>query len=126
MPESTAWNGGEGTVWDRGHVYFATKGDNRVWDYHPKSGRIALLYDLALDPMPVLRGVDNIGVARNGDLIVAEDGGNMELALISFDLVVSPLLQVVGEPTSEIAGPFLRKRRRRRKSRRGRNDLHIP
>ena len=31
-PGSTAFNGGEGVWFDSGHVYFTTKGDNRVWD----------------------------------------------------------------------------------------------
>ncbi len=41
------------------HVYFTTKGDNRVWDYDTRSQRLAVLYEAALDPSVQLTGVDN-------------------------------------------------------------------
>ena len=40
-----------------------------------------------------------------GDVLVAEDGGNMEIVAISADGVVAPLLQVTGQDGSEITGP---------------------
>ena len=52
-----------------------------------------------------LSGVDNIGASRAGDLIVAEDPGNLELVLIAPDCGVSPLVRLHGQPTSELAGP---------------------
>ncbi len=105
VPESTPFRGGEGIVHHRSHIYFTTKSDNRVWDYDAKRKRMSVLYDAALDPGMQLRGVDNIDAARRGDLIVAEDGGNMELVLISPDRVASPLLRIVGQDNSELAGP---------------------
>jgi hypothetical protein len=44
-------------------------------------------------------------VTRSGDVIVAEDGGDLQLVLITPDRVVAPLLQVVGHEGSELAGP---------------------
>jgi len=38
-------------------------------------------------------------------LLVAEDGGNMELVLLGPDCVASPLLRVNGQNSSEITGP---------------------
>jgi secreted PhoX family phosphatase len=114
VPESTPFSGGEGIVFHRGHVYLTTKGDNRVWDYDVRHQRITVLYEAGLDPVQQLTGVDNIAVSRRGDLIVAEDGGNMELVLISPDRVVSPLLRIVGQDGSEIAGPAFDPRRRER------------
>jgi secreted PhoX family phosphatase len=105
LEASTAFRGGEGIVYDRGHVYFTTKGDHRVWDYDVRAQRLAVLYDAALDPVRQLTGVDNVTASRSGDLVVAEDGGNMELVLLTARGVAAPLLRVVGQDGSELAGP---------------------
>ena len=105
VPEAALFRGGEGIVWSRGHVYFTTKGDNRVWDYHPATATLGILYDAALDPIRQLTGVDNIAASRAGDLLVAEDGGNMELVMLTPDYAPAPLLHIVGQDSSEIAGP---------------------
>jgi secreted PhoX family phosphatase len=86
-------------------VYFTTKGDNRVWDLDTREDRLTVLYDAALDPTMQLTGVDNVTAGRSGDLLVAEDGGNMELVIITPGGVVAPLLRVVGQDGSELTGP---------------------
>jgi secreted PhoX family phosphatase len=111
VPEATPFNGGEGLAYNRGHVYLATKGDNRIWDYDTRRERISVLYEAGLDPIQQLTGVDNIASSRGGDLIVAEDGSTMELVLISPDRIASPLLRVVGQDSSELAGPAFDPRR---------------
>jgi hypothetical protein len=105
VPASTAFNGGEGIVYSRKHIYFATKGDNRVWDYDVVNERLSVAYQTALDPGATLSGVDNVAASRSGDLVVAEDPGNLELVLISPGGVVSPLLRVTGQSGTELAGP---------------------
>ena len=56
--------------------------------------------------MKQLGGVDNVTVARNGDVVVAEDGGNMELVLLQpGGLPALALLRIEGQPGSEITGP---------------------
>jgi secreted PhoX family phosphatase len=105
VPASASFDGGEGIVYSQGHVYFTTKGDNRVWDYVPSSEKLSVLYDDDQDPALPLTGVDNITASRSGDLIVAEDGGNMELVMITPDLEVAPILRVLDQPNSELAGP---------------------
>jgi secreted PhoX family phosphatase len=105
VPASTAFNGGEGITSWRHLVYFTTKGDNRVWRYDTRSARLTIVYDVALDPGMQLSGVDNVTAARSGDIFVAEDGGNMELVMISRDGIATPLLRVVGQDTSELTGP---------------------
>lgn len=105
VPESTPFRGGEGIVYRRWHVYFTTKGDNRVWDYNTLDETIRVLYEASADPLRILTGVDNLAVTPGGDLMVAEDGGNMELVLISPRGVATPFLRIVGQDGSELAGP---------------------
>jgi hypothetical protein len=105
VSQSTSFNGGEGIVWSGGLVYFTTKGDNRVWRYDPKNEFIDLFYDAALDPGTLLTGGDNVASSRSGDLIVAEDPGNLELVLLTPDCVASPLVRLTGQTRTELTGP---------------------
>lgn len=102
---TTAFDGGEGCWYDGGLVYFATKGDNRVWSYDDAKRRIEVIYDASLHPGSPLRGVDNIVVSRSGDLYVAEDGDDMQICLITPERVVAPFLELEGHDRSEITGP---------------------
>jgi secreted PhoX family phosphatase len=104
VPESTAFDGGEGIWFDSGVVYFTTKGDNVVRGYHVADARMEVVYDAGVLDDPPLTGVDNVTVAPNGDLFVCEDGGDMQLVLITPDRVVAPFLQVLGDDDSELAG----------------------
>ena len=76
-----------------------------MWRYDTRTELLTIVYDAALDPGMQLSGVDNVTAARSGDLFVAEDGGNMELVMITPDGVAAPLLRIVGQSSSELAGP---------------------
>jgi len=102
---TTAFSGGEGCWYDSGTVYFTTKGNNRVWAYTVASSHLEVLYDDDLYPGSPLTGVDNVVVSRSGDLYVAEDGGDLQLCLITPERVVAPFLQVLGQEGSELTGP---------------------
>lgn len=104
VPASTPFDGGEGIWWHQGVVYFTTKGDNRVWAYDVDKSELSILYDGADSE---LRGVDSVSVSAGGDVMVAEDGGDMQLVAISSDGGLVPLVQVVGQTQSEITGPAL-------------------
>lgn len=101
---STEFDGGEGIVYHDGCIFFTTKGDNRVWSFDIRQNQLCIVYDVADDPARQLTGVDNIAVSEGGDLFVAEDGGNMELVMLT-DGIAAPILRVVGEDESEITGP---------------------
>lgn len=104
----TPFAGGEGIWYHNGRVYFTTKGDNGVWDLELTTGQLTRVWagnpgDPSRDQ---LTGVDNIVVeSGSGDLFVAEDGGNMEIVLITAQGSVSPFLRLVGHGGSEITGP---------------------
>lgn len=101
------FDGGEGTWYDTGHVYFTTKGTNQVFDYDIRREQLELLYDddMVQGGEAPLTGVDNIVVSPYGDIIVAEDGGNLELVIITPDRTVTPLLKVEDQDSSELVGP---------------------
>lgn len=106
VPESTVFDGGEGIWFDSDHVYFTTKGDNRVWDLDVAAQRLSVLYDaVAIGDDAPLTGVDNLVVSRSGDIFVAEDGGNLEIVIITPDGVVAPVMRLMGHDASEITGP---------------------
>jgi len=95
-PATTAFDGGEGCFIDAGIVYVTTKGDNRVWRYDVSSETMDLLYDGAEHADPVLSGVDSVIVTRSGDVYVAEDGGNMEVCVITPDHQVAAVVRATG------------------------------
>ncbi len=108
VPATTKFNGGEGLWYDSDRIYFTTKGDNRVWMLNVVTSKMELIYDRAqAGPDPLLHGVDNIIVNTAGEIFVAEDGGNMEINVISPGPAprIEPLLRIVGQPASEITGP---------------------
>jgi hypothetical protein len=103
VTDSPRFKGGEGIWWHGGVVYFATKGDNRIWAYDCATERVKYIY--APSSGSVLSGVDNVVVGRDGDVYVAEDGGDMQVVAVSSDGEAVPLLQIVGQTGSELAGP---------------------
>ena len=104
IEQATHFNGGEGIWFQAGIIYFTTKGDNRVWAYHTQLHQLDILYDAAQHISPILTGVDNITANNTGELLVAEDGGNMQIIILSGD-TIKPLLQIIGQERSEITGP---------------------
>ncbi|WP_256104276.1 alkaline phosphatase PhoX [Streptomyces sp. ODS05-4] len=101
------FNGGEGCHYADDTVWFTTKGDNRVWRLNLAAGSYELAYDDSLVPSGAapLTGVDNVTGSSSGDLYVAEDGGTMEICLITPDDTVAPFLRITGQSGSEITGP---------------------
>lgn len=100
------FNGGEGCHYADDKVWFTTKGDNRLWQLNLLTNTYELAYDDSLvSGTAPLTGVDNVTGTASGDLFVAEDGGNMEICVITPDDVVAPFLRVGGQSSSEICGP---------------------
>lgn len=100
------FDGGEGCVYADDKVWFTAKGDNRVWQVDLTANTIALVYDdsLVIGAAPLF-GVDNLQRAVSGDLYVAEDGGNMEMCVITPEGVVATFVRITGQSGSEVTGP---------------------
>lgn len=103
VAEATRFNGGEGIWYHQGLVYFTSKGDNRVWCYDLAAATLDVVYDDDWYADRPLTGVDNIVISPFGDILVAEDGGNMELVIVTPERAY-PLVQVE-HADSEMAGP---------------------
>ena len=97
--------GGEGIVYGSGYVYFTTKKDNRVWTLELATQKLDIIYDIATSKTPILAGVDNIEISQNGDLIIAEDGGDMQLVVLDDQYQAVPLVTLHDQEDSELAGP---------------------
>ncbi|MDP6651795.1 MAG: DUF839 domain-containing protein [Gammaproteobacteria bacterium] len=103
--ESAQFRGGEGIALHAGKAFFVTKHDNRVWCYDTENQHIEVVYDVSSSDNPILSGVDNVVITPGGDVLVAEDGGDMQLVAITADGELMPLLQIIGQQRSEIVGP---------------------
>lgn len=112
VPGATVFPGGEGIWWFDGWIYFTSKLDHSVHGIDLAAQTYQRIWQGDPDGLgvegAVLSHVDNITVdAGSGDLVVAEDGGNMELVVIGVDGSVGPLVRVVGagHEASEMTGP---------------------
>jgi secreted PhoX family phosphatase len=100
VADMRVFSGGEGAWYDGGTLYFTTKGDGRVWTYDAAAGTLGVLYSGG----GALSGVDNVTVSRSGDVFVAEDGGNMEVVVLTEAGDVAPFLRIPVSG-SELTGP---------------------
>ena len=101
---STPFDGGEGCFYREGIVYFTSKGDNRVWAYDTERALLDLIYDDDRFAEPLLTGVDNLIATPEGHLLIAEDGGDMQIVVITVAREIAPLAQAPGQTSSEITG----------------------
>jgi secreted PhoX family phosphatase len=106
VPASTPFAGGEGIWWINGAVTFVTKHDHRVWRLEPDRDRLTLVYDaLAASANGVLGAPDNIVVTHRGEIYVCEDQpADQQIVQIDRRGRVRPVLQLVGQVGSELAG----------------------
>jgi secreted PhoX family phosphatase len=107
--DTTGFDGGEGIVIEHRTLYFATKGDRRVWEVSLETGEIGVLHDAVARPDTALSHVDNLALhPQTHHLFVAEDGGNMELCVIVVGdgaPSIHPVVQFAGHDGSEVTGP---------------------
>lgn len=105
VQEAARFAGGEGIVYHDRQLFFTTKFDNVVWRYDIATGLIDRLYAAADYRQPLLTGVDNIEVAPSGELLIAEDGGDMQIIALDHQYNPHVLIEIHGQERSEITGP---------------------
>ncbi|WP_293371097.1 alkaline phosphatase PhoX [Nevskia sp.] len=107
VPESFAFDGGEGIWHQRGVIYFSTKGDRRVWALDIAAQAVEVIYDDFAFATPPLTSVDNIVMTPGGDVIVVEDQNAEQSAVaITPSGRFQPLVQLgVSHVGSEVTGP---------------------
>lgn len=99
-PGATALPGCEGIVLDGDVLYLATKGDDRISRLDLDRSRLTVYWE-----GPPVEGPDNLAVHDDtGNLFVCEDGGNMEVVLVTPDGHADPFLRFVGHDGSEVTG----------------------
>ena len=99
-PGATALPGCEGIALDGDLLYLATKGDDRVSRLDLATARLEPYWD-----GPPIKGPDNLAVQpAAGNLFVCEDGGDMQVVLLTPDGHADPFLQFVGHDGSEVTG----------------------
>lgn len=104
VPSTMSFDGGEGIATNGDLVWFSTKGDDRIWEYDIATERVVMRYQ-AGNPS-VLKGVDNLWFdRRTGALFVAEDGGDMEIVMLSSDNEARAVVRLPGQDISEMTGP---------------------
>ena len=101
VPGATRFRGGEGIWYSRGVCYFTTKGDKKAWAYDVRRETLEVIFDREQAKDSSLDAVDNVTVAASGDIFICEDGGNMEIGLISPQRTVSPFLRFTGSAHSQ-------------------------
>jgi hypothetical protein len=99
-PGATAFPGGEGVVLDGDILYLATKFDNRISRLDLDRSRLTVYWE-----GPPVEGPDNLAVHEDtGNLFICEDGGNMEVVLVTPDGHADPFLRFLGHDGSEVTG----------------------
>lgn len=107
VPETAAFNGGEGIWFQNGIVYFTTKGDRRVWAHDVAAQTLEVIYDDFGIENPIIDSVDNIVMTPGGDIVIVEDKGDptQQATAIQPDGSIAVLVQLVGQDDSEVTGP---------------------
>ncbi len=102
--EATTFLGGEGLWYHENTIYLATKHDGRVWSVDLVRQLVTLVYDKNAEPAEYVDDIDNLLVAPDGSVLIAEERHDMRLLAVNADGSMYPLVRVAGQEQSEIAG----------------------
>ena len=97
----------EGIWYFRGIVYFVTSFNYRIWAYDTHHQTLELVYD-GKQGDPARHSIDepdNLIVSPLGDILVAEDSGNLEIGVLRLeDSTSQPVMRLIGHDDSEVTG----------------------
>ena len=104
LADTRTFLGGEGIDIVAGKVVFTTKWDSRVWRYDPAANTLEIIYYEGNHPTGILGGVDQLTHSEAGVIYVCEDEDDMQIHLLREDGSVFPVVQIEGNPDSEMTG----------------------
>jgi len=101
VPGARVFPGGGGAVTHGGWLYFTSKSDHSVHAIDLAAQRYRLIWkgnpEVAGVDGAVLSGCDSLAMhAQSGDLLIGEDGGDLDVVLMTNQGEVAPLVRVVG------------------------------
>lgn len=105
VDNAARFQGGEGIIYADDHVYFTTKEDNKVWILNVRTMMFRTIYDGSLYDNPILGEVDNVVMSPGGELMIAEDNGDMQIVLLGEGYRPIPVVTLHGQDESEVCGP---------------------
>jgi uncharacterized protein len=109
-PPGAIFTKAEGIWFFNGIVYFVTSFNARIWAYDTLNQTLEVIYD-GKDKDPATHSIDepdNLTISALGDILVAEDAGNLEIGVLRIEAGTSqPLMRLVGHDDSEVTGPAL-------------------
>ncbi|MCY1227810.1 hypothetical protein D9M72_401000 [compost metagenome] len=109
-PPGAIFTKAEGIWFFAGIVYFVTSFNARIWAYDTKNETLEVIYD-GKDKDPATHSIDepdNLTISALGDILVAEDAGNLEIGVLRIEAGTSqPLVRLEGHDDSEVTGPAL-------------------
>lgn len=97
----------EGMWFFNGIVYFVTSFNQRIWAYDTHHSTLELIYDgnVGDKSKHSIDEPDNLIVSPLGDILVAEDSGNLEIGVLRLhDGTSQPLMRLIGHDDSEVTG----------------------
>ncbi|MGJ7529642.1 alkaline phosphatase PhoX [Variovorax sp. GB1P17] len=105
----------EGIWFFNGIVYFVTSFNARIWAYDTQHETLEVIYDgkdkdgKSKDASThSINEPDNLTISALGDILVAEDAGNLEIGVLRIDSGTSqPLMRLEDHDDSEITGPAM-------------------
>lgn len=110
VPPGANFPKAEGIWFFNGIVYFVTSYNHRIWAYDTVHQTLEVIYD-GKDKDPATHSIDepdNLTISALGDILVAEDAGNLEIGVLRLESGTSqPVMRLVGHDDSEVTGPAL-------------------
>ncbi|MDQ0035097.1 secreted PhoX family phosphatase [Variovorax boronicumulans] len=109
-PPGAGFRKAEGIWFFNGIVYFVTSYNAHIWAYDTQNQTLEAIYD-GMNKDPATHSIDepdNLTISALGDILVAEDAGNLEIGVLRMESGTSqPLVRLVGHDDSEVVGPAL-------------------
>lgn len=107
LPAGNYFQKAEGIWFFNGIVFFVTSSNSRIWAYDTANRTLEVIFDGALGPVEShsINRPDNITITSFGEMLVAEDGGNLEIGVLRDNGTSQAVMRLVGHDNSEITGP---------------------